>query len=66
MSASETNIEKQTRRHKGPLVGMGLGVGFALVLLLVFVGYQAYLGDEPDGAEVQIDGRTGAEVVATE
>lgn len=61
MSAPKTNLEKQERRHKGPLIGMGLGVAFAALLLFAFVTWLAYQGNEPGEPEIQIDGRTGEE-----
>ncbi|QIE43388.1 hypothetical protein G5B39_15255 (plasmid) [Rhodobacteraceae bacterium SC52] len=39
MSASNTNIDRQTRRHRGPLVGIALSVATALVL---FFGYLTF------------------------
>lgn len=44
MSASNTNIDKQVRRHRGPLYGIAIAVGFAAVLfagLLIWTSYQA-------------------------
>jgi len=65
MSAPETNIEKQQDRHKPALFGMGAVVIWALVLLAGLIGWTVWNGQEPEGAAVQIDGRTGAaEVVA--
>lgn len=59
MSAPKTDLEKQEKRHRGPLTGIVGVVVFALVLLLLFVGYVVWQGDSPEGAEQQIDGRTG-------
>lgn len=59
MSASKTNIETQKRRHAGPLVGMAVVVA---IVILAFVGWlivTARDGTAPQGADVQIDGRTG-------
>ncbi|EPX81285.1 hypothetical protein thalar_00735 [Litoreibacter arenae DSM 19593] len=36
---------------------------FAGVLLLILIGWLVYQGGEPEGADVQVDGRTGAETV---
>lgn len=33
MSAPQTNIEKQRRRHRGPLIGMALVVVFGVLLI---------------------------------
>lgn len=59
MSAPKTDLEKQEKRHRGPLTGIVGVVVFALALLLLFVGYVVWQGDSPEGAEQQIDGRTG-------
>ena len=40
MSAPNTNLEKQERRHRGPLIGMIAGVVFVAVLLL---GYTFFI-----------------------
>ena len=61
MSAPKTDLDKQEKRHKGPLSGMGFVVVFALALLVVLVIWLSATGNEPQGAETQIDGRTGAE-----
>ncbi len=34
MSASETNIEKQKRRHRGPLVGIALVAIFSTIMAI--------------------------------
>ena len=65
MSAPDTDIKKQEKDHKGPLIGMAFGVAFAGVLLIGFLVWLSANGETPEGAAVQIDGRTG-EPVATE
>ncbi|MFQ6553258.1 hypothetical protein AAD018_013055 [Aestuariibius insulae] len=62
MSAPDTDLEKQEKKHKGPLIGMGAAAGFGVVLLIVFVGYLVISGGAPSGSEDQVDGRTGAVV----
>jgi len=62
MSAPETNVEKQAKRHKGPLSGMAGGLLFVGVLLVAFMAWTFMQADEPEGAETQIDSRTGTEV----
>ena len=64
MSAPKTDFDKQEQRHRGPLRGMGLVVILALVLLAGLMTWVSYDGGAPEGADVQIDGRTGDEVPA--
>jgi hypothetical protein len=40
MSAPDTNLEKQEKRHAGPLIGIGAGVIFAAILLFAFLTMQ--------------------------
>lgn len=47
MSAPKTNIERQTRWHRGPLIGMAVVVIFALTLLVIWLFYEAEGGDSP-------------------
>ncbi|MDR7125053.1 hypothetical protein [Pseudotabrizicola sp. 4114] len=63
MSAPQTNIEKQKRRHRGPLIGMivvvlAVGLGY-----LWWVGYEVAESDPAQGSQTQIDSRTGDQVV---
>lgn len=59
MSAPDTNLEKQKRRHKGPLGGMKLVLGLVALLFAAFVIWSFAASDGPEGAETQVDGRTG-------
>ena len=63
MSPPDTNLEKQRRRHWGPLLGIGLVALFGIALILFWITGLVEEGGEPQGAEVQIDGRTGDPVV---
>jgi hypothetical protein len=54
MSAPEPNIEVQTRRHIGPLVGMAVAVFFAGALFLVWMLYEVDVPDEPLPEEADI------------
>jgi hypothetical protein len=71
MSAPDTNTEKQKEVHKGPL---RMGIAFPLLwgvgLLAIFVVVMFLRGGDPEGADEQVDGRTGdveeTEVEATE
>lgn len=47
MSASNTNIEKQKTRHRGPLFGIAMVVVWAGVLLTGFLIWTAYQADNP-------------------
>lgn len=47
MSAPNTNLAKERRRHRGPLIGMGLGVIFVLGILLFWLGSEFSLGTAP-------------------
>lgn len=57
MSAPKTNIEKQRRRHLGPLVGMAAVVAFALLLMAVWFMWSARTTDIPDATGTTIDGQ---------
>ena len=48
MSAPHTDVEKQEKSHKGPLIGMAVVAGFGvlLILFLVFIGFGQ--GNEPE------------------
>ena len=62
MSAPQTNIEKQERRHAAPIWGIILAVIFGVIVGgLLTTGTAFFGGDQPEGAETRIDGRTGAE-----
>lgn len=49
MSAPNTNIDKQQRRHKGPLIGMIVVVIFALGLFTYWLMYEAAGTENPVG-----------------
>ena len=66
MSAPDTNVEKQEKKHKAPLGGMIAVVAFALLLLLGLVFFVFGNGEEPDAAGAQVDGRTGEVAPASE
>lgn len=61
MSNSEHSLDRQKRRHAGPLIGMALVVILAMAGLFWWLSYEAAEAPGPTGADVQIDGRTGAE-----
>ncbi|MCP1166971.1 hypothetical protein [Limimaricola litoreus] len=65
MSAPHTDVEKQEKRHKGPLAGMAIVAvfGVLLILLLVFWGFGQ--GNEPE-AESTVEAVGSGEVEAAE
>lgn len=59
MSAPSTNIDTQTRRHRPALYAIAAVSFLAGALLTGLLGHVLDEGSAPEGAEVQIDGRTG-------
>lgn len=60
MSAPQTNIEKQERRHAAPIWGIILAVIFGVFVGAFLSTSTAFFGgDEPEGAATQVDGRNG-------
>ncbi len=55
MSAPNTNVKKQEKRHKGPLWGMVWAVAVALILLVGLVLWMTGSGNEP-GNDEPVDG----------
>ncbi|MFU8864653.1 MAG: hypothetical protein ACNA7O_12125 [Rhodobacterales bacterium] len=62
MSHSENNMERQKRRHKGPLIGFSVLGIFVVGLIVWWLNAEFSRSDGPEGAPVQIDGRTGDQV----
>ena len=60
MSAPTTNVERQAASHRAPIWGILAALVFG-GLMGAAITFTAFVrGDDPSGAEVQIDGRTGA------
>lgn len=55
MSAPDTNVEKQERRHKAPLLGMKGVIVFAALCLIALVFYTV-LQTEDASTEAVVDG----------
>lgn len=55
MTAPNTNVEKQAKRHRGPLVGIVVVIVFAIIMAFVWAGGDDLTDDDAqDGtAEVQ-------------
>lgn len=51
MSPPDTNIEKQAKRHKGPLTGMPLAIAVATVVFLGFLAWSALTDTDTSGAQ---------------
>ncbi|MFN4130663.1 MAG: hypothetical protein ACK4GC_12750 [Paracoccaceae bacterium] len=64
MSAPQTNIEKQKRRHRGPLIGMIVAVIAVVIGFVWWLGYEVTESDPVVSPQGQIDGRTGDQVPA--
>ena len=47
MSSSDTDLERQKKRHKGPLAGIAVAVIFACVLLGGFLLWTSYQAGHP-------------------
>lgn len=66
MSAPHTDLDKQAKRHRGPLRGMFAVVLFALVLLAI-LGFWAFgRGGDPQGAATQVQSGVGVEAAGEE
>ncbi|SIN86350.1 hypothetical protein [Vannielia litorea] len=50
MSAPDTNIEKQTKRHSGPLLGIALAVGVGVLAIAAWLLWAADEGNTPRDA----------------
>lgn len=56
MSAPQTDPEKQKKRHKTPLLGMGGMVIWAGVLLVLLIVFLAFRGNDPaDGVPIDAE-----------
>ncbi len=53
MSAPDTNVDKQTKRHKGALAGIAAAVIFAFVIAVVWVG--GIMGDDKTGDAADVN-----------
>lgn len=51
MSAPNTNIKKQAKRHKTPLTGMPLAAGIAIIAFLGFLAWVALTDTDTSGAQ---------------
>lgn len=61
MSAPDTNVPTQARRHSAPIWGIGLAAVFGAAIGGLVAVTAISNGDAPEGAATQVDGRTGQE-----
>ncbi|PYE85651.1 hypothetical protein [Pseudoroseicyclus aestuarii] len=64
MSAPHTDVEKQERQHRTPLVGMGLAALFGVVMIVLLSFFVFGEGETPEAEQV-LDTSTG-EVINTD
>lgn len=58
MSAPHTNIDKQTRRHRWPLIGMAVAVVIGVGSTFFWLTDEVAEGDPPVEGQVLPDGET--------
>lgn len=56
MSAPQTNIERQKRRHAGPLIGIIIAAVLAVGALFFYMTYSAQTVPQPDLGLPLVDG----------
>ncbi|NDV00143.1 hypothetical protein [Pseudoroseicyclus tamaricis] len=59
MSASETNTEESAKRHKGPLIGIGIAVAIGAIMGIAMAVTAVMRGDDPEGADQQMNSLSG-------
>lgn len=60
MSAPDTNVEKEERRHKPALFGVKGAIVFVLILFVGWLIWMAAYSTAPEGnGQPQVDDRTG-------
>lgn len=64
MSAPNTDPRREERRHRPAMIALRLSIAAGAALLVGIVALAFLRGDAPEGAETQIDARTGEEVPA--
>jgi hypothetical protein len=61
MSPPDTNLETEKKRHKPALRGIGFSILWGFVLLAIFIVWIILSGDEPEGADTQVQPGVGTE-----
>ena len=62
MSAPDTDLEKQKRRHRPSLSGIAFVAVFGVTMIVILSFVVFARGDEPVTPDTRIDGRTGETV----
>jgi hypothetical protein len=55
MSAPDTNIETQTKRHKASLIGIGIALFWAVLAIGAFIVWDGVPSDEQAAATLEVD-----------
>ena len=50
MTPPDANLDKQKRRHRGPLIGIGVVVVFAVALIAYWIAEEAFTAPGPEDA----------------
>ena len=66
MTPPDTNLHRQKKRHRGPLIGIALVVLFGLVIIFYWIGEEAFFAPGPDTAAEDPAAATQAPVPAAE
>jgi hypothetical protein len=64
MSAPDTNLKKQEKRHAGPLIGIAGGLVLATIFLIAFLSFQ--VDPVEDGEAEMIDGVPQTEAITVD
>ncbi len=64
MSAPNTDVKEEEKKHKPALLGIKAVLIYAAILLVGWLVWTMMYAEPPQGADTQIDGRTGEEVQA--
>lgn len=63
MTPPDTNVNKQKRRHRGPLIGMGLVAVFGIGIILYWIAEEVFFAPGPEEApEPAVEERTEGDV----
>lgn len=66
MSPPDTNTKEQAKRHKPVLGGLWLILGVIALLFIGYVIYEIAKGDQPEGADTQVQTGVDTEPLVTD